>query len=85
MSMIAPCGLDCSACAIYIAAHHPEAAERLVEHIGGPLTFGTVLRYRRLRRASAPSPPNPQASARRLDGSGTTWYLTDDTSTCPGL
>ena len=31
MPTIAPCGLDCSACAIYIAAHDPEAAERLAK------------------------------------------------------
>ena len=30
-SMIAPCGLDCSHCPIFIAAQDPEAAERLAQ------------------------------------------------------
>ncbi len=29
--MRAPCGIDCSACDIYIAAHDPAAAERLAQ------------------------------------------------------
>ncbi|MHB0998861.1 MAG: DUF3795 domain-containing protein [Armatimonadota bacterium] len=31
MTHIAPCGIDCSACSIYIAAHDAEAAERLAQ------------------------------------------------------
>ena len=30
-SMIAPCGIDCSKCSIFIAANDPEAAKRLAE------------------------------------------------------
>jgi hypothetical protein len=30
-SMVAPCGIDCSKCTIFIAAHDPVAAEKLAE------------------------------------------------------